>query len=127
MSDISEQDIQITVRSRYIAGQSDPNKDHYVFAYHISITNNGSKPITLMSRRWLIVDAHFRSQEVTGEGVVGRQPRIEPGASFDYSSGCVMETEVGTMEGHYDMVTDDGQSLRVAIAKFVLSAPRVVH
>ena len=127
MSDTSKYDIQVKVRSRYIASQSDPAKDHYVFAYHITITNCGQKPVTLMSRCWLIVDSDFRSQEVTGDGVVGKQPRIEPGKSFEYSSGCVLETEVGTMEGHYDMVTDDDQSVIVPIAKFVLSAPRTVH
>jgi ApaG protein len=127
MSDTPEYDVQVKVRTQYIARQSDPAKDHYVFAYHVTIENHGLKAARLMSRRWLIVDSDFRTQEVTGDGVIGKQPTIAPGKSFEYSSGCVLETEVGTMEGHYDMVAEDGHTFTARIAKFVLSAPRVVH
>jgi len=127
MSEPSEYDVRVSVRTQYIAKQSDPAKDHFVFAYHVAIKNHGSVAVKLMSRRWLIVDSDFRVQEVTGDGVVGKQPTIAPGKSFEYSSGCVLETEVGTMEGHYDMVADDGHAFSAPIEKFVLSAPRVVH
>jgi len=127
MPDKPEYNVQVSVRTQYIAKQSDPAKDHFVFAYHVTIENRGTKAVKLMSRRWLIVDSDYRVQEVTGDGVVGKQPTIAPGKRFEYSSGCVLETEVGTMEGHYDMVAEDGHPFTAQIAKFVLSAPRVVH
>ena len=127
MSDSPMYDIEVKVRTQFLEDQSDPEQDHYVFSYHITIVNRGLKAAKLLSRKWLIVDAEFRTQEVAGQGVVGRQPLIPPGKSFEYSSGCVLETEVGTMEGYYDMEAEDGHHFVVPIKKFVLSAPRTVH
>lgn len=127
MADNPDYDVKVKVRTQYNTRQSDPAKDHFVFAYHVTIENRGKKAAKLMSRHWLIVDSDFRIQEVTGDGVIGKQPNIAPGKSFEYSSGCVLETEVGTMEGHYDMVAEDGHAFVAKIEKFVLSAPRVVH
>ncbi len=127
MSEKPLYDIHVKVRTQYIERQSDPGKNHFVFAYHITVINRGLKAAQLKARRWLIVDAEYRTQEVTGDGVVGEQPTIKPGKSYEYSSGCVLETEVGTMEGHYEMVAEDGHAFKAVIPKFVLSAPRVVH
>ncbi len=120
-------DIKVQVRTQYIPSQSDPENDHYVFAYHITIINQGMKTAQLLSRRWLITDSDHRQQEVTGDGVVGQQPVIAPGKSYEYSSGCVLETEVGTMEGHYIMKAEDGHEFVAPIPRFVLSTPRTLH
>jgi len=125
--DTPKYDIKIRVRTQYIPSQSDPENSHYVFAYHITIANRGLKAAKLLSRRWLITDSDHKQQEVTGDGVVGQQPTIEPGRSYEYSSGCVLETEVGTMEGHYIMKAVDGQEFIAPIPRFVLSTPRILH
>ena len=120
-------DISVKTRTVYIADQSDPANDRYVFAYTITITNTGSTAAQLVSRHWIITDATDKVQEVRGKGVVGEQPHLRPGESFEYTSGSALATPVGTMRGSYQMVADDGTKFDVAIAEFTLSMPRVLH
>ena len=119
--------IQIEVETRYLPDQSDKGESRYVFAYTITIHNNGSLPAKLLSRRWLITDATGQTQEVTGDGVVGEQPTIRPGKFHRYSSFSVIETPVGTMEGSYAMVDKEGQSFDAAIPVFRLAVPGIVN
>ncbi|ABC32750.1 uncharacterized protein affecting Mg2+/Co2+ transport [Hahella chejuensis KCTC 2396] len=127
MSETSLYDIRVSVRTQFIASQSDPDNNRFVFAYHITILNEGARAAQLLRRRWLIIDGDNKEQEVTGDGVVGQQPVIQPGASYEYSSGCVLDTEVGAMEGHYEMLADDGHLFNAEIPRFILAAPRVLH
>ncbi len=120
-------DISVKTRTVYIADQSDPANDRYVFAYTITITNTGSAAAQLVSRHWIITDAADKVQEVRGKGVVGEQPHLRPGESFEYTSGSAIATPVGTMRGSYQMVADDGTKFDVAIPEFTLSMPRVLH
>ena len=120
---------QITVapRATYIAEQSDADADRYAFAYTISITNTGEVPAQLLSRHWIITDANNLVQEVKGQGVVGAQPKLKPGESFEYTSGSVLTTPVGTMRGAYQMLAEDGTRFDATIPEFALSVPRVLH
>lgn len=127
MGDSDYNPISISVTTDYIEDQSRPESGRYAFAYTITITNTGSRPAKLLSRHWIITDADNRVQEVRGEGVVGVQPRLEPGVSFEYTSGTVLETPVGTMEGSYQMVEDDGTEFDAQIPIFTLSAPSTLH
>jgi ApaG protein len=120
-------DISVKTRTVYIADQSDPANDRYVFAYTITITNSGSAAAQLISRHWIITDAADKVQEVRGKGVVGEQPHLRPGESFEYTSGSAIATPVGTMRGSYQMVADDGTPFDVTIPEFTLSMPRVLH
>jgi len=120
-------DISVKTRTVYIADQSDPANDRYVFAYTITITNSGTAAAQLVSRHWIITDAADKVQEVRGKGVVGEQPHLRPGESFEYTSGSAIATPVGTMRGSYQMVADDGTEFDVAIPEFTLSMPRVLH
>ena len=120
-------DISVKTRTVYIADQSDPANDRYVFAYTITITNTGSIAAQLISRHWIITDATDKVQEVRGKGVVGEQPHLRPGESFEYTSGSAIATPVGTMRGSYQMVADDGVKFDVTIPEFTLSMPRVLH
>jgi ApaG protein len=119
--------IEVDVESSYIAEQSAPAQRRYVFAYTITVHNTGSVGARLLSRHWHIKDADGRVQEVHGEGVVGVQPHIMPGEAFQYSSGAMIETAVGTMRGHYDMVADDGVKFSADIPAFVLCIPHTLH
>ena len=119
--------IQVGVETTYIDDQSDPGADRYVFAYTITISNTGKEPAKLLNRHWLITDANGKIQEVRGEGVVGEQPYLRPGEVFRYTSGTVIETPVGTMEGEYEMQADDGQSFLAPVDRFSLAIPRVLH
>lgn len=119
--------IDITVRTTYVPGQSAPDRNRYVFAYTITITNAGSVPARLVTRHWVITDANEKTQEVRGEGVVGEQPYLEPGMSFEYTSGTILETPVGVMRGSYQMVADDGTRFDADIPAFTLSVPRTLH
>jgi len=125
--DTPEQRIDIGVETTYIAEQSDPQDDRYVFAYTITIANAGASPAKLLNRHWIITDANGKIQEVRGEGVVGEQPYLRPGEAFRYTSGTVLETPVGSMEGDYEMVNDDGSRFLAQIPPFSLSMPRAVH
>ena len=119
--------IKIDVKTRYIAEQSNPEKDYYVFAYTITIMNQGDQPAKLLNRHWVITDSNQKVQEVRGEGVVGEQPHLKPGEQFVYTSGTMLETAVGTMRGSYEMKADDGVTFDADIKEFVLSTPRVLH
>jgi len=120
-------DISVVTKSAYVADQSDPGKDKYVFSYTITITNTGDVAAQLVSRHWIITDGEHRVQEVKGLGVVGQQPLLQPGESFEYSSGASIGTSVGTMHGTYHMRADDGHTFDAAIPPFTLSVPRTLH
>ncbi len=119
--------ISINVNTAYLSDQSDPSADRYVFAYTITIANTGTVAAQLISRHWIITDAENVTQEVKGLGVVGEQPLLRPGESFEYTSGTAMATPVGTMRGSYQMVAEDGNKFDADIAPFTLSMPRVLH
>ncbi|MFC3813668.1 Co2+/Mg2+ efflux protein ApaG [Lysobacter sp. GCM10012299] len=119
--------VDVSVATRYLDDQSEPGQDRYVFAYTISIRNAGRVPARLLSRRWLITDSNGKVQEVEGEGVVGEQPYLRPGDDFEYTSGAVLETSHGMMEGSYHMLADDGTRFDAPIPAFSLSVPRTLH
>lgn len=119
--------VKIDVHTEYMPTQSSPREQQYAFAYTITITNQGEQPVQLLSRHWLITDGNNRVQEVRGEGVVGEQPVIEPGASYRYTSGAVLDTAVGSMEGSYQMVNDAGEHFEAMIPPFGLTLPAALH
>lgn len=119
--------IDISVNTAYLADQSDPSADRYVFAYTVTIANVGTVAAQLISRHWIITDAENVTQEVKGLGVIGEQPLLRPGESFEYTSGTAMATPVGTMRGSYQMVAEDGNKFDAEIPAFMLSMPRVLH
>jgi ApaG protein len=119
--------IKITTEVNYLAEQSDEADNRFVFAYTITITNEGDTTVKLISRHWIITDANQYVQEVRGQGVVGEQPVLKPNQSFEYTSGTVLATQVGTMSGSYQMVAEDGTEFDAPIPQFVLSVPRVLH
>ena len=119
--------IRVDVATQYLAEQSDAAANRYVFAYTINISNVGNIAAQLVSRHWLITDANGDVQEVRGLGVVGHQPLLQPGEHFEYTSGCALNTPVGTMSGSYQMTAEDGTQFDAPIAEFVLSMPRVLH
>ncbi len=120
-------DIRIQVATRYVDEQSEPEMDRYVFAYTITISNDGGVAAKLISRHWIITDANGKVQEVSGDGVVGEQPHLQPGEEFQYSSGAVLDTPVGAMQGIYRMETDDGVNFDAPIAAFTLAVPGLLH
>jgi ApaG protein len=120
-------DIRIQVATRYIDNQSEPDSDRYVFAYTITISNNGNVAAKLISRHWIITDANGKVQEVNGDGVVGEQPYLNPGEEFRYSSGAVLETPVGAMQGLYRMEADGGVGFDAPIAPFTLAVPGLLN
>ena len=122
-----EYDIQVDVDTAYIPEQSDPDARRYVFTYTITILNTGSVPAKLLTRRWLITDANGKVEEVSGEGVVGEQPYLKPGEGFRYTSGAILETPVGAMEGSYQMQADDGHHFDAPIPAFTLAQPGLLH
>ena len=119
--------IDVSVTTRYLAAQSQPEQSRYAFSYTVTIVNNGELPAQLLSRHWIITDGDGRVQEVRGAGVIGQQPHIEPGASHTYSSGTVMATQVGTMQGSYQMLAEDGKRFDATIAPFRLAVPGALH
>ena len=119
--------ISIDVETTYLDDQSEPREQRYVFAYTITIRNEGEVPAKLMTRHWIITDANGRVQEVRGDGVVGEQPYLKPGQGFRYSSGAVLETPVGTMQGSYQMIADDGAQFDAPIPAFRLAKPGMLH
>jgi ApaG protein len=128
---MSKYKFEVAVTSQYIAEQSDPSEDSYAFAYTITVNNTGTVPAQLISRHWVIVDATGHTEEVKGLGVVGHQPLLKPGESFQYSSGCRLRTPSGTMHGSYFCVAEDGERFEAPVALFVLEADtpgaRVLH
>jgi len=127
MQDSSLYRVHVAVQVRYLPDQSDEADNRYVFAYTITVTNQGEHPVQLLSRHWIITDANRHMQEVKGKGVVGEQPVIKPGQGFEYTSGTVLATQVGTMSGSYRMQVVEGGEFDVAVPQFVLSVPRTLH
>ncbi|HVO89775.1 MAG TPA: Co2+/Mg2+ efflux protein ApaG [Casimicrobiaceae bacterium] len=127
MAESKRYEITVVTRTAYLDDQSDPAKNQYVFAYTITVTNSGNVTAQLVSRHWVITDAEHRVQEVKGLGVVGQQPVLKPGESFEYTSGTSLPTAVGTMRGSYQMMAEDGHSFEAPIAAFTLSVPRTLH
>ena len=119
--------IKISAEPQFIPEQSEPDDNRYIFAYTITIENIGSVPAQLISRHWIITDAAGEVQEVKGLGVVGHQPLLQPGQSFQYTSGCALKTPVGSMKGSYQMVAEDGSTFEAEIPEFTLAIPRVLH
>ena len=119
--------IHVEVSTSYLDEQSSPSEQRYVFSYTITIRNEGQRSAKLLTRHWIITDSNGRVKEVRGEGVVGEQPHLEPGQGFRYSSGAVLETPVGTMEGSYQMVDADGEHFDAPIAPFRLAIPGILQ
>ncbi len=119
--------IRVVAQSFYIEAQSAPEQNRYVFAYTITIQNEGSIPAKLLTRHWIITDSNGKVEEVRGDGVVGEQPYLRPGEGFQYTSGTVIETPVGSMRGTYQMLADDGIAFDAAIPAFTLAIPRTLH
>jgi ApaG protein len=127
MAEPLENAISVNVDTRYLEDQSDPDERRFVFAYTITIRNRGSVAAKLVARHWLITDANGKVQEVRGEGVVGEQPHLMPGQGFRYTSGAVLETPVGSMQGAYQMLADNGVRFEAPIAPFTLAIPGTIH
>jgi len=121
------QSITVDVDTLYIESESSPVNSQYVFAYTITITNDGTEAAKLLTRHWVITDANGHVEEVRGDGVVGEQPHLKPGEGFQYTSGAVLKTPVGTMSGSYQMVTDNGRNFDAVIPEFILTSPRTLH
>ena len=121
------QSITVDVDTLYIESESSPVNSQYVFAYTITITNDGTEAAKLLTRHWVITDANGHVEEVKGDGVVGEQPYLKPGEGFQYTSGAVLKTPVGTMCGSYQMVTDNGSNFDAVIPEFILTSPRTLH
>ena len=119
--------IDVEVKTRYLKEHSKPDEERFVFAYDITIFNRGSIKAQLISRHWVITDANGKVQEVRGEGVVGEQPVIQPNQSYQYSSGTIMATEVGSMQGSFSMLAEDGHTFEAPIAPFNMSIPGILH
>ena len=126
-SEAVTRNIRVRVEAQYAPGRSQPFKNEWFFLYTIEIANEGPETVQLLSRHWIIGDANGHTEEVKGPGVVGQQPVLEPGESFEYTSGCPLTTSSGTMHGTYQMVTSDGEQFDVEIAPFVLTEPYTVH
>ncbi len=127
MADYLQKNIKVDVETRYIEEQSNPEQNYFVFAYTITIQNQGRQTAQLLTRHWIITDSNHKVQEVRGDGVVGEQPILEPGEQFVYTSGTMLETSVGTMKGSYQMESGDGSKFDATIEEFVLSTPRILH
>lgn len=127
MSDPQRHRIAVDVDASYLEDQSDPGGNRFVFAYTITIKNEGQVSARLLRRHWVITDANGQVQEVRGDGVVGEQPYLEPGQGFRYTSGAVIETPVGSMQGSYEMQDDDGVTFDAPIAPFTLAMPGTIH
>ena len=119
--------VNIDIETQYLAQQSDPGNKRFVFSYKITITNNNSLPVQLLNRSWMITDGNQHIQEVQGEGVVGEQPLIKANTSYSYTSGAVLATSVGSMQGHYEMTTEDGERFITPIPAFTLAQPNALH
>ena len=122
-SDVTTRGVRVQVRTQYLAERSQPERGQWIFAYHIRITNQNDHSVQLVSRHWIITDAHGHEEEVRGPGVVGAQPIIEPGEDFEYSSFCPLGTSFGTMRGTYQMLAASGEAFDAEIALFTLNDP----
>ncbi len=119
--------IKVEVATRYLEADSDPDDERFVFAYTVTITNEGDIPARLLTRHWIITHGNGKTQEVKGEGVVGDQPLIKPGQGYQYTSGTILETPMGTMSGSYQMLSDSGEEFDAAIPDFLLATPHTLH
>lgn len=119
--------IRITVQPEFLPDRSDPAEGNYLFAYHITIRNEGSVPVKLLSRHWIITDGSGKQEQVRGPGVVGEQPHLRPGEGFRYTSACPLPTPVGSMQGSFQMVTDEGVAFDALIEPFTLAPPGTLH
>ena len=126
-SEATTRGIRVRVQSRFVPGHSDPERDAWLFAYTVTITNRGEETAQLLTRHWIITDGDGRIEEVRGPGVVGAQPVLAPGESFEYTSACPLPTRVGSMHGTYEMVTESGERFDAEIAPFTLSLPYAVN
>lgn len=128
MSDTTTRGVRITVRPRFVPEQSDPDSGQWLFAYHITIRNDGERTVQLISRHWVITNGEGKVEEVRGPGVVGYQPILKPGEEFEYTSGCPLTTPVGTMHGEFNMVVpDSGEKFDAAIEPFRLAVPKALN
>ena len=127
MSEALTRGIRVKVESEFIPERSDPQNEEFFFAYHVTIENRGNEPVRLLSRHWVITDGMGKEQEVRGPGVVGKQPRLAPGETFQYSSACPLTTQIGSMYGSYQMVTDGGETFDAEIAPFTLAIPGALN
>jgi len=119
--------VRVIVAPRYVPEQSEPSRSHYLFSYQVTIRNDGDETVQLLSRHWIITNGEGKTEEVRGPGVIGFQPKLEPGEQFQYTSGCPLTTPVGTMHGSYQMVTDGGDNFDALIEPFRLAVPRVLN
>ena len=126
-SEATTRGVHIQVDSAFDPSRSDPDQSHWFFLYTVTITNTGEEAVRLISRHWIITDGDGRVEEVRGDGVVGEQPILDPGQSFEYTSGCPLSTAFGFMKGTYQMVIRGGDSFEAEIAAFELSEPYVVN
>lgn len=124
---MEKHDVVVSVRSEYLPNQSTPAESRYVFAYHVSITNCGTEAAKLQTRHWILTNGDKKVQEVKGSGVIGEYPHLQSGESFHYTSGTVMDTVVGSMQGSYQFIADDGTEFDAIIRPFTLSVPNQVH
>jgi ApaG protein len=120
-------ELSVAVEPHFVPEQSDPGKHQFVFAYKVRITNIGERPVQVISRHWVIADGELGEHEVRGLGVVGQQPLLAPGETFEYTSGCPLKNPVGTMRGSYHCVGENGVPFEVDIPEFVLAMPRTLH
>ena len=120
-------ELSVVVEPHFVPEQSDPGKQQFVFAYKVRITNIGERPVQVISRCWIIADGELGEHEVRGLGVVGQQPLLAPGETFEYTSGCPLKNPVGTMRGSYHCVGENGVPFEVDIPEFVLAMPRTLH
>ena len=127
MGDTTTRGIRIQVTSTYLSERSSPREDQYLFAYHVHISNVGTETAQLVSREWIITSAEGEVERVKGPGVVGEQPVLQPGGSFEYTSYCPLKTAVGSMQGSYQMVTANGEQFDAQIAPFTLAATHALH
>lgn len=126
-TEIQPQSIAVSVVTEYVQQQSQPEQNRFAFAYHITIENQGSETAKLLGRHWIIIDANQERKEVKGMGVIGEQPTLEAGAIYQYTSGVVLKTPIGTMEGSYQLVDENGDPFNAPIEPFLLSMPNAVH
>ena len=127
MSDATTEGVRVGATAFFLPEQSEPEERKFLFGYTIVIANQGDAPVQLVSRHWVIIDADQRVQEVKGVGVVGQQPVLKPGETFEYTSGASLATAVGTMKGTYQMLAEDGRPFDATIPQFTLSVPRTLH
>ena len=127
MSEALTRGIRVRVEAAYVPSRSAPRQALYLFAYQVTIHNEGRMPVQLLERRWTITDATGHSEQVQGPGVVGEQPRLEPGGSFEYTSFCPLKTQMGSMQGIYRMVTADGERFDAHVAPFTLALPHALN